>query len=96
MSVKTVIITGANRGLGLELAKAFSAQPNTKVIGTARKPATATQLAALPNVSIVALDISDLDSIPKFAEEVSQLAVDGVDILWNVRVSLLILLGETC
>jgi NAD(P)-dependent dehydrogenase (short-subunit alcohol dehydrogenase family) len=33
---KTVLITGANRGLGLALAQAFAATPGWSVIGTAR------------------------------------------------------------
>jgi NADPH:quinone reductase-like Zn-dependent oxidoreductase len=41
----TVFITGANRGLGLEFAKQFSAK-GYKVIGTARKPEEATALKA--------------------------------------------------
>ena len=39
----TVLITGANRGLGLEMVKQFSAD-GYKVIGTARKPEKATDL----------------------------------------------------
>lgn len=85
MSIKTVVITGANRGLGLELARALSTQQNTRIIGTARNPAAATELAALPNVSVIRLDISDLSSIPKFAEDILRITPDGVDILWNVR-----------
>lgn len=84
MSIRTVVITGANRGLGLELAKVYSAKDNTQVIGTARNPKAAIELASLPNVSVVALDVSDLNSIPKLAENISKLAPGGIDILWNV------------
>ena len=43
---KTVLITGANRGLGLEFARKFQAR-GYRVIGTARDPAAAEELKAL-------------------------------------------------
>ncbi len=39
----TVLITGANRGIGLEYARQFAAR-GYKVIGTARDPADAKEL----------------------------------------------------
>ena len=51
----TVLITGANRGIGLQLATNY-AQRGWTVIATARKPKKATELNALaaeyPNVSV--------------------------------------------
>jgi NADPH:quinone reductase-like Zn-dependent oxidoreductase len=44
---ETVLITGANRGLGLEFAREFSAK-GYKVIGTARTPHEAYDLKAFP------------------------------------------------
>ena len=41
----TVLITGANRGIGLEMAKQLESR-GMNVIGTARKPAEATELKA--------------------------------------------------
>jgi len=58
----TVLITGANRGLGLEFAKQY-AEMGYQVIGTARNPDTATELNALaasnPKVVVEALDVTD-------------------------------------
>ena len=44
--VPTVLVTGANRGIGLELTRQYAAR-GWKVIATARKPTEATELAAL-------------------------------------------------
>ena len=46
----TVLITGANRGIGLELARVFAAK-GYKVIGTARDPADAKDLSAMQTAS---------------------------------------------
>ena len=43
--MKKVLITGANRGLGLEVAKQF-AEKGDKVIGTSRSPEKASELKA--------------------------------------------------
>ena len=48
----TVLITGANRGLGLEMVKQFAAD-GYKVIGTARKPEKATDLNPVFNSEIL-------------------------------------------
>ncbi|MFC1740803.1 SDR family NAD(P)-dependent oxidoreductase, partial [Pseudomonadota bacterium] len=46
---RTVLITGANRGIGLELARQYSAA-GWQVIGTARKPESAEELGAIGTV----------------------------------------------
>ena len=61
--VPTVLVTGANRGIGLELTRQYAAR-GWKVIATARKPAEATELAALASksegrVSIETLDVTE-------------------------------------
>ncbi|MEM7227530.1 MAG: SDR family oxidoreductase [Planctomycetota bacterium] len=77
-SEKCVLITGANRGLGLEFAKQYS-DAGWTVIGTARKPAEAKELRAT-GATIMKLDVtSDAD--------VAQLATDlkgrSIDLLIN-------------
>lgn len=74
----TVLITGANRGLGLEFARQFSAD-GWQVIGTARKPEKATDLKAL-KVKIMPLDVADQASVDSLA-----LSLDGqsIDLLIN-------------
>lgn len=67
-SGKTVIITGANRGLGLEFARQYVAE-GAKVIGTARKPDAAKELAAT-GARVVQLDVTDDESVAAFAKAV--------------------------
>ena len=74
----TVVITGANRGLGLELAKVFAARGDT-VIGGCRTPAAADELQALTR-HVHAVDTGDERSIADFVTAVG----DGpVDVLVN-------------
>jgi NAD(P)-dependent dehydrogenase (short-subunit alcohol dehydrogenase family) len=76
--VSTIVITGANRGLGLELARAFAARGDT-VIGTCRRPSEATALAAVA-AEVHALDVGDESSIEGF---VSAMADRTIDVLVN-------------
>ena len=75
---KTVLITGANRGLGLEFARKFQAR-GYQVIGTARDPAAAEELKAL-GVRVEQLDVADTGSARALAE---RLGGAGIDILIN-------------
>ena len=70
----TVLITGANRGLGLEFARQYAADGWT-VIGTARRPADADDLSAL-DVEVLQLDVADRDSIAAFAASLDGRSVD--------------------
>ena len=66
-AVDTVLITGANRGIGLELARQYTTA-GWRVIGTARKPEQATELRAL-NARVIQLDVTDQQSIDRMAAE---------------------------
>jgi len=61
MNVKdaVVLVTGANRGLGLNLAKAFLAAGAKKVYAAARNPASITEPGLVP----LQLDVTDAASI---------------------------------
>jgi NAD(P)-dependent dehydrogenase (short-subunit alcohol dehydrogenase family) len=65
-----VLITGANRGIGLEFARQY-AERGWKVIATAREPDQATELKALvaahPRLVIERLDVSDDEAIRALA-----------------------------
>jgi NAD(P)-dependent dehydrogenase (short-subunit alcohol dehydrogenase family) len=71
---KTVVITGAARGLGLSLARAYRAQGDV-VIGGCRRPETADLLRSL-GAEAVQLDTADAASIASFAQAVGQRPVD--------------------
>jgi len=70
----TVLVTGANRGIGLELAGQLTAQGH-QVIGTARKPAEATQLKAL-GVTVMQLDVIDPASVAALATALGDQPID--------------------
>jgi NAD(P)-dependent dehydrogenase (short-subunit alcohol dehydrogenase family) len=73
---QTIVITGANRGLGLELARAFAGRGDTVIAGC-RNPAAATELQAVtPHVH--AVDVGDAASIGTFAGAVGDRPVDVV------------------
>ncbi len=71
---KTVLITGANRGLGLEFARQY-AQAGWSVIGTARKPETAADLKAL-GVRVMQLDVADAASVGRLAADLEDHPID--------------------
>jgi NAD(P)-dependent dehydrogenase (short-subunit alcohol dehydrogenase family) len=77
---RTVLITGANRGLGLEFSKQYHAA-GWKVIATARQPDEAAELKALgEGVSIVPLDVTKPESVAALA---AMLAKQPIDLLIN-------------
>jgi NAD(P)-dependent dehydrogenase (short-subunit alcohol dehydrogenase family) len=70
----TFMITGANRGLGLEFARQLAAA-NHVVIGTAREPDKAPDLARLAH-QVVKLDVSDFASIRALHDQLKDRPVD--------------------
>lgn len=77
------LITGANRGIGLELARQYLAN-NWHVVATCRDPAAATELADLPDagsrLQIVPLDVTDSAAIYALKRT---LAGQPIDVLIN-------------
>ena len=73
-----VLVTGANRGLGLELVKQFLADGYT-VYGTARSPERATELKET-GAQVLALDVTSQESIDAM---VATLDSAPIDILIN-------------
>ena len=75
----TVLLTGANRGLGLEFSRQYAAR-GWRVVACCRNPAEATQLSELaagnPAVSVHALDVRDRDRIAELARELAEVPVD--------------------
>jgi len=75
----TVLVTGANRGIGLEFVKQYAAK-GYKVIATARKPAEAAELNALAkadrDIVVEALDVTDLAAIDALAAKYKGQPID--------------------
>jgi Dehydrogenases with different specificities (related to short-chain alcohol dehydrogenases) len=70
----TVLITGANRGLGLEFARQYQAE-GADVIACCRHPAEADSLKQL-GVRVMELDVGDLASIAALAGILKDVAID--------------------
>jgi len=75
----TVMITGANRGIGLELVRQYS-ERGWNIIATARDPAAATDLAALakanPQIIIEQLDVTDFAGVDALATRLKDQPID--------------------
>ena len=75
----TVLITGASRGIGLELARQY-AERGWQVIATARTPTEATALMAIAkqhaNVTVEALDVTDYAQIDALAAKYKGRPID--------------------
>lgn len=80
---KTILITGANRGLGLEFCREYLAA-GWRVIATCRSPALAKELALLaaqyPDLKIETLDVADFAQITALSE---RLSAETIDVLLN-------------
>jgi NAD(P)-dependent dehydrogenase (short-subunit alcohol dehydrogenase family) len=74
-----VLVTGANRGLGLEFARQYAAL-GWIVIATARNPDSAQELQALaaanPKILIEQLDVTDFDQVDALAEKYREQPID--------------------
>jgi NAD(P)-dependent dehydrogenase (short-subunit alcohol dehydrogenase family) len=79
----TILITGANRGLGLEFTRQYAAD-GWKVIACCRNPGEANDLAELsqqhPDVSVEKLDVNDFEAIDELA---NKYANQPIDVLLN-------------
>ena len=84
--MRRVVVTGANRGLGLEFARQLAAEGD-EVVATARHPKTADDLNKLATtsggrVTVVRLDVGDPSDIESAALHVGE-RFDAVDVLIN-------------
>lgn len=68
--MQTWIITGGNRGLGLQIARALAAEPDSDVVLAVRDRARGEAAAARigPNVRVLELDLAERASVERFIE----------------------------
>lgn len=75
----TILITGANRGIGLTLARMYLSD-GWQVIATCRNPGAASALAALaeagPGIETHPLDVTDFEAVEALAGQLSGRAID--------------------
>lgn len=82
--MSTVLVTGANRGLGLEFARQYAAD-GWRVFAACRDPAAAKELGELAGgsggaIRVLALDVTDAESVRAAAQS---LADEVIDVLIN-------------
>ena len=79
MTNRTILITGANRGIGLELTEQF-AQDGWQVLACCRNPADAGQLQALTErdlaIEIHALDVTNYEQMATLADRLGNRPID--------------------
>lgn len=78
--MKTIFITGASSGLGKATAKLFQSK-GWNVIATMRDPEKETELAALENVTLLPLDVTNTEQVKNTIQEALELA--DVDVVYN-------------
>jgi NAD(P)-dependent dehydrogenase (short-subunit alcohol dehydrogenase family) len=71
----TVMITGANRGIGFELTKRY-ADAGNDVIACCREPKTAEDLNKLANVRVCGVSVADGDSVAALKAEIGDQPID--------------------
>ena len=89
---KTVLITGASRGLGLEIVKQLSKRSekvaSVKILATCRSPETAQELQSISsdNKSIIVkkLDVNNFSSYTQFTDDIKSIVeTEGISCLIN-------------
>ncbi|KAE8739404.1 hypothetical protein FOCC_FOCC015092 [Frankliniella occidentalis] len=88
--MKSVLITGCNRGLGLGLVQQLVQRPTPPkhLIATCRNPQQAEALTAIAaqhkNVHVLQIDVKDFNGYDNFAKQVQSIVKDdGVNVLFN-------------
>jgi len=77
---KTIFITGASAGIGKATAKLFAGK-GWNVIATMRKPENEKELNLLSNVTLLPLDVDNLEQIKETASKA--LALGDIDVVFN-------------
>jgi NAD(P)-dependent dehydrogenase (short-subunit alcohol dehydrogenase family) len=77
---RSIFITGSSSGLGRATAKLFASK-GWKVIATMRSPDTKKELTQIPNVTVLALDVTNPDQIMSVAQKVASMG--SLDVVFN-------------
>jgi len=77
---KTIFITGASAGIGKATAK-FFAQQGWHVIATMRRPENERELNLIDNVTLLPLDVTNVEQIKETTQKA--LALGPVDVVFN-------------
>ena len=78
--MKTAFITGASSGIGKATAKLFQSK-GWSVIATMRDPGKETDLRDLDNVTLLPLDVTNLEQIRSAATEA--ISISNIDVVVN-------------
>ncbi|MCX2479420.1 SDR family oxidoreductase [Pedobacter sp. MC2016-15] len=78
--MKTIFINGASTGLGKSTAKLFLAK-GWKVIATMRNPEQDRELSQLQNVTLLPLDITNVEQIRQTVEKA--ISLGNIDVVFN-------------
>lgn len=75
--MKTVLITGSNRGIGLEFVKQYN-KVGWNVLACCRNPELATELKKIKNnnIEIIKLDLNVIDEIMKLCDQFTGRSID--------------------
>jgi NAD(P)-dependent dehydrogenase (short-subunit alcohol dehydrogenase family) len=85
MASTVVLITGANRGIGLAFARLYSKRPNHVVIGACRNATDtdATHDLRKEGCLVVTLDVGSDDSCNTLPSQLAELQIEKVDVVIN-------------
>ncbi|XP_067634561.1 C-signal [Eurosta solidaginis] len=88
--MKSILITGCNRGLGLGLVKVLvkSSKPPQHIFATCRDLANATELKDLaainPSIHILEIDLNNFNSYENLTKQINEMVKDeGLNVLFN-------------
>lgn len=77
--MQTILVTGANRGIGLELVRRYAAA-GERVFACCREPDSAAALQALakahPNVTVAGVRVADAASVAALAKQIGDAPID--------------------